>query len=265
MNYETLLVEKDGEVMTVVLNRPEKLNAVDDRMLEELTDLLGNLREETAIRTIIITGAGRAFSSGADLGSALQSSQGRSDAPYELARLQQLRGHELMQKIEKLEQVSIAALNGICVGAGLAIALACDFRIAAQDAVLGIPEAHVGIFFTWGCTSRLVRFIGPARAKELIMTCDELRPKEALMWGLINRVASQKDLISTTRAFADSIAKQGPLAVRMTKKIVNAASLQSLGDLWTCEPELVERIFLSNEPLEGFNAFLEKREPRFKK
>jgi enoyl-CoA hydratase/carnithine racemase len=96
------------------------------------------------------------------------------------------------------------------------------------------------------------------------MTCDELRPREALMWGLINRVASQRDLVSTTREFADSIAKQGPLAVRMTKKIVNAASLQSLGDLWVCEPELVERIFLSNEPLEGFNAFLDKRDPRFR-
>jgi len=264
MKFETLLVERDGEIMTVTLNRPEKLNAINDTMLKELTSLFAGLRDDATTRFVILTGAGKAFSSGADLGSALQSAEGDSIPPYEMARRQQLRGHELMQTLERVEQVTIAAVNGMCLGAGFAISLACDFRLASDSAVFGLPETHVGIFFTWGCTPRLVRAIGPSRAKELIMTCDEVYPKEAFMWGLVNRLAPQQELLSMARAFADRIARQGPLAVRMTKKIVNAASLQNLGDVWLCEPELVERVFLSGEPLEGFNAFLEKREPKFR-
>jgi len=263
MKFETLLVEKDGAVMTVTLNRPDKLNAMNDTMLKELTEVCVGLRDDTSTRFVIITGAGDAFSSGADLGSALQSAEAGTAPPYEVARLQQLRGHELMQRLEKLEQVTIAAINGICFGAGFAVALACDFRIATESAVFGLPEAHIGIFFTWGCTPRLARLIGPSRAKELIMTCDEVRPREALAWGLLNRLAAEQGLLDAARAFADRIAQNGPLAVRMTKKLVDASSLNNLGDMWLCEPELVERVFLSGEPMEGFNAFLEKRMPKF--
>jgi enoyl-CoA hydratase/3-hydroxypropionyl-coenzyme A dehydratase len=169
-----------------------------------------------------------------------------------------------MQKLEKLEQITIAAIDGPCVGGGFAIALACDFRIAAESAFFGLPETHVGVFFTWGCTSRLVTLIGPSRAKEMIMACEEVRPREALLWGLVNRLGASQDLLSGARGFVDQIAKQGPLAVRMTKKLVNAATMQNFGDIWMCEPELAERVFLSPEPIEGFNAFLEKREPKFK-
>jgi enoyl-CoA hydratase/carnithine racemase len=264
MEFETLQIERDGEVMTVTLNRPQKLNAVNDTMLKELTDLCASLRDDASTRFVIITGAGDAFSSGADLGSALENAEGKSDLPYEMARLQQLRGHEMMQRLEKLEQVTIAAINGLCLGAGFAIALACDFRVVAETAVFGLPETRVGVFFTWGCTSRLTKLIGPSRAKELIMTCDEVLPREALLWGLANRLSAPPDLLKAARAFADRIALHGPLAIRMTKKLVDAASLQGIGDTWLCEPELVERAFLSNEPIEGFNAFLEKRDPKFR-
>jgi enoyl-CoA hydratase len=264
MEFETLQIERDGEVMTVTLNRPQKLNAVNDTMLKELTDLCTSLRDDTSTRFVIITGAGDAFSSGADLSSALENAEGKAELPYETARLQQLRGHEMMQRLEKLEQVTIAAINGLCLGAGFAIALACDFRIVAETAVFGLPETRVGVFFTWGCTSRLTKLIGASRAKELIMTCDEVLPREALMWGLANRLAAPPNLLTAARAFADRIALHGPLAIRMTKKLVDAASLQGIGDTWLCEPELVERAFLSNEPLEGFNAFLERRDPNFK-
>jgi enoyl-CoA hydratase/carnithine racemase len=263
MDYKTLLVETDGEIMKVALNRPQKLNAMNDVMLDELTELCKELRSDTSVRFMIITGAGEAFSAGADLGGALKSAKEVSAPPYEIARLQQLQGQELMQRIEKLEQITIAAVNGVCIGAGLAIALACDFRIAAENAVFCVPETRVGIFFTWGCSARLVRLIGPARTKEMIMTCDEVYPREAMLWGLVNRVAPPQDLPGTTHTFVDKIAKQGPLSVRMTKKIVNSCTLQGLGDTWSCEPELVERMFLSGEPMEGFSAFLEKREPKF--
>ena len=264
MDFETLLVERDGEVMTVTLNRPEKLNAINDTMVTELLELCTRLRDDTSTRFVIIAGAGDCFSAGVDLSGALKSAEEGSAPPYEVARLQQLRGHELMQRFEKLEQITIAAVSGVCLGGGLAIALACDFRIAAESAVFGLPETHIGVFFTWGCTPRLVALIGPSRAKEIIMTCEEVRPREALLWGLVNRLGPPQDLLSGARGFAEQIAKQGPLSVRMTKKIVNAATMQNFGDIWMCEPELAERVFLSPEPVEGFNAFLEKREPKFK-
>jgi len=264
MDFETLLVEKDGEIMKVALNRPRKLNAMNDVMLNELTELCKELRSDTSVRFMIITGAGEAFSAGADIGNALEGAERIAAPPHEIARLQQLQGQELMQRLEKLEQITVAAVNGACIGAGLAVALACDFRIAAENAVFCVPETRVGIFFTWGCTARLVRLIGPTRAKEMIMTCDELYPREAMLWGLVNRVAPSQGLPGATHEFVDKIAKQGPLSIRMTKKIVDAYTLQGLGDTWSCEPELVERVFLSGEPMEGFSAFLEKREPKFK-
>jgi enoyl-CoA hydratase/carnithine racemase len=264
MNFETLLVERDGEVMTITLNRPEKRNAINDTMIKELTAICDGLREETSTRFIILTGAETCFSAGADLASALQSADGSSMPPYEAARLQQLRGHELLQKLEKLEQITVAAINGPCIGGGFALALACDFRIVGDGAMFGLPETHVGVFFTWGCTPRLVSLIGSSRAKEMIMTCDEVGPREALLWGLANRLTAPPDLLSGARGFVDQIAKQGPLSVRLTKKLVNAAAMTNIGDVWMCEPELAERVFLSPEPMEGFNAFLEKREPKFK-
>ncbi len=265
MQFETLLVERDREMMTVTLNRPKKLNAMNDVMVDELTRLFAALRTDTSTRFLVLTGAGKTFTSGADLAGALQKAETEAIAPYEIARFQQLRGHELMQALEKLEQVTIAAINGRCLGAGFAIALACDFRIFSEAATLGLPEAHVGIFFTWGCTPRLVRLVGSSRAKELIMTCNEVGAKQALEWGLANLVVTPDDLSVSTKAFVEQIAKQSPLAVRLTKKIANAAALSNIGDLWLCEPELVERMFLSEEPLEGFNAFIEKREPKFRR
>jgi len=264
MDFETLLVEKDGEIIKVAFNRPQQLNAMNDVMLNELMELCNELRSDTSVRFMILTGAGEAFSAGADLGSAIQDAEEASVPPYEFARQQQMQGHELMRRLEKLEQITVAAVNGVCMGAGLAIALACDFRIATEHAVFGLPEARVGLFFTWGCTSRLVRLIGPARAKDMIMPCDEVYPREAMLWGLVNRIAPPQNLPGTTHEFVDKIAKKGPLAIRLAKKVVDASTLQGLGDTWACEPELVERVFLSDEPMEGFSAFLEKREPKFR-
>ena len=265
MDLKTLKVEQTGSVMTVTLHRPHKLNAVNDTMLDELTGLFTDLRRDTTTRFVILTGSGADFSSGADLVSGARAAAQTSRPPYEIARIGQMRGHDLMRSLEALEQVTIAAINGRCLGAGFATVLGCDFRIAAEEAQLSLPEARIGMFFTWGCTPRLVRLIGPSRAKEVIMTCDSVDAKQAQMWGLVNRVVPQQDLLESARALAHRIGQQEPLAVRLTKKIVDAASLRSLGDLSLCEPELVERVFLSDDVPEGISAFLEKREPKFGK
>lgn len=263
MNYKTLIVEKAAPVVTVTLNRPAKLNAVNNQMLAELLRLFANLKKDTAVRFVLFTGAGRAFSSGADL-------SGEGDArPRDLSRqstqgrLRQLVGHDMMRNLENLEQVTIALINGYALGAALSLIMACDFRIAAEEALLGIPETNVGIFYTWGSTPRLTRLVGPAKAKEMIMTCDNLTAQEAMAIGLVNKVVPKDKLMDAAHELVGKIASKGPLSIRITKKIVNAASAPTIGDIFVCEPELVERMYLSGEPAEGARAFRERRSPRF--
>ena len=262
MKYKTLLVERSGNMATVTLNRPEILNAMNTQVMLELKELLAQLRGEQETRFVIFTGAGKAFSCGAEF------TQKAMDERYtrpELAneRLWQLFGHDFMHTMENLEQVTIAAVNGAAVGAGLCLAMNCDFRIASENAVFGIPEANLGIFFTWGATPRLTALIGPAKTKEMIMTCDNIDSREALAIGLVNKVVPAEQLMSSCKELVEKIATKGPLAIRICKKIVNAASLSKMADLYPCEPELVERLMISDEVAEGLQAFLEKRPPRF--
>jgi enoyl-CoA hydratase/carnithine racemase len=263
MTYETILVEKSDEVATVTLNRPTRLNAINLTMFEELEQLFRELRADLRTRFVIFTGAGRVFSAGADL-TDLSGIPEPADASLgDVMRVAQLAGQDFARSLESLEQVTIAAINGHALGAGLVIAMASDLRIAARSAALGIPEANVGIFFTWGCTPRLTRLVGPAKAKEMIMTCEPVSADEALRIGLVNRVVPDDELMASARALAETIGHRAPLAIRMTKKIVNAAAAANFGDLSACEPELVERLYLSQDPVEGVAAFVEKRPPRF--
>lgn len=262
MKYETLLVDRSDHTMIVTLNRPEKLNAMNTALLLELRDLLQRLRGDEGTRFVIFTGAGRAFSCGVEF------SREEMEKRYAVPglgneRLWQLFGQEFMHTMENLEQVTLAAVNGPAVGAGLCLAMNCDFRIASDKAVFGIPEANLGIFFTWGATPRLTALIGPSRAKEMIMTCENFTAGEALSMGLVNKVVSEEELMSCSREFVGKIACRGPLAVRICKKVVHAASLSRMADLYPCEPEIVERLMLSDDAKEGIEAFLEKRPPRF--
>ena len=258
MEYETLLVDRVDNIATVTLNRPAKLNAVNERMIGELIQLFTELRDDTITRFVIFTGAKRAFSAGADLKTLEFMSK-----DLKAIRMGQLLGHDLMRTLENLEQITIAAVNGPAMGAGLALAMACDFRIASKDAFFTIPEAAIGILFIWGCIPRLVRLIGPAKAKELIMTADSVDAKEALAIGLVSKVVPPDQLIQVAHELARKISSRAPLAVRMAKKIVNATSPANLGDLYLCEPEIVERLCFSQDFLEGVKALEEKREPQF--
>lgn len=263
MAYETILVEQSEWAVTVTLNRPDRLNAINATMFQELERLFRELREDLRTRFVIFTGAGRSFSAGADLAGWSGPHATSEDSLGDQMRLVQLAGQDFTRSLESLEQVTIAAVNGHAMGAGLVIAMACDLRIAARSAALGIPEANVGIFFTWGCTPRLTRLVGPAKAKEMIMTCEPVGAEEALRIGLVNRVVPDDELMASAHELAGIIGRRAPLAVRMTKKIVNAANAPNFGDLYPCEPELVERLYLSQDPLEGLAAFAERRPPKF--
>lgn len=263
MSYETILVQKDGYITTITLNRPARLNAMSAQMIGELSQVFSDLREDYETRFVIITGAGNIFTAGADLTDSRSSAErGREYHAWE-RRHNQKRGHDFMRAVERLEQITFVAFNGLAVGAGVALAQGCDFRIAASSATFLIAETGVGIFYTWGCTPRLVRLIGPAKAKEFIMTGDVIDAQEALRIGLVNKVVPDQELMGAVHEMIDKIASRAPLAIRMAKMIVNAVSKPTIGDVSLYEPDLVERLYLSDDPREGLAAFFEKRKPRF--
>jgi len=224
MDYKTIIVERSEPVVHVTLNRPEKLNAMNMELITELLDLFIELRTDTTIRYLTFTGAGRAFSSGADIsGRGAQAPSDRVDFSAN-ARLAQFTGHDFMRVLENLEQITIAAINGYSLGAGLCIPIACDFRIASEKAVFGVPETGIGIFYTWGTTPRLTTLIGPAWAKEMIITNDMYDPQKALSCGLIHKVVPHEQLMDAVTELIDKVELKGRLATRMAKKMINAAA-----------------------------------------
>lgn len=262
MKKKNLVIEKSGCHMVVTLNRPEKLNAINMDLMMELKDLVYELRGDQNTRFVIFTGAGNVFCCGVEFTKEeMEKRYSRPDLASE--RLWQIFGQDFMHTMENLEQITVAAVNGPAVGAGLCLAMNCDFRIAAETAVFGIPEANLGIFFTWGATPRLTALIGAVKTKELIMTCESIGAQEAVAIGLVNRAVPAADVIGSCKELVKKMESRGPLALRICKKIVNASSMARMADLYLCEPELVERLMLSKDVEEGIRAFLEKRAPRF--
>jgi len=259
MAYETILVEKKDKTMILTLNRPEKLNAMNAQMLQEITQVLAELREDTSTRFLILTGAGKSFSSGADMGPP-DATQGVPREP----RLVQMAAHDMIRTYLNLEQVTISAVHGYCLGAGLVFVIESDFIIAAEDALLGIPETNVGVFYTWGSSGRLSRLVGPLWTKHMIMTCENVTGEQAVQIGLANQAVPNDKLMDATWELIDKIAGKSPIANRLTKKLVNAYTASGRADLFVIEPELVEHIITSGDPMEGGLAFQERRPPKFK-
>ena len=265
MEYETLLVEKSDHIATVTLNRPEKLNAINDQLLMDLEALANELREDFVTRVVILTGAGRAFSAGIDL-SRLQDLAGAQQAQIPSAVERRRRGQlgqRAMNALERVEQVTIAAINGVAVGGGVSIALACDLRIAAESARFWIPEVNLGVPLSWGTIPRLVRLVGPAKAKELIMACDWVDANEALAIGLLNKVFPLDKLMECAQEMAEKIATKAPLAITMTKAAVNAVSAIGFGEMTYSDSDLLQLCSGTEDIREGLRASIEKRKPKF--
>ncbi len=255
-NYNTIILEPNPPILTVKLNRPLKANAISNEMISELYDLCSQLRYETQIKFIVLAGEGKHFSGGADLRELDSDIAGGQLSPAK-ARLNQIDGHDLMQKIENLEQITIAAINGSIYGAGLALALGCDFRIMAQGAIACIPEVARGFFFTWGSTPRLVSFVGPAKAKELIMLAEVIDANEALRIGLVNKVVPKEQLSEAVAKMIQKLDSSPFLPIRLTKKIVNATMATPFGNIFLYEPELLEQSFLSEEPQKEIKRYVD--------
>jgi len=231
----TVRLARDGAVATITLDRPDKLNALSPHEHLSLQRILAELRADFEVRVVILTGAGRAFSAGADLSSTREEGTPQND----LERRHRARiGDRTVAAIEALDQITIAAINGLCIGGGAVLALACDMRVMARDAWISIPEVAIGMPLTWGALPLLLREIGPARTLELVTTCDRVGSADALAYRLVNHVVAG-DPVVKARAIAAKIVAQPALPVAMTKTTVRALrSTLARGDVTAADGDL---------------------------
>jgi enoyl-CoA hydratase/carnithine racemase len=229
---DTLLFERDPDLpglATLTLSRPDKLNAINLRMHAEIQEVCRELQDDAGTRVVIVTGAGRAFSAGADLG-ARRAGEGATPRSPVLPvtgshleeRLRSTAGNRSSAALEGLDQVTIGAVNGLAVG-GAVVFLAClDMRLAAASAWFSIPEVELDIPLTWNALPRLMRELGPARTKELVMACERFSAEDALRWGFVNHVVPDAQLLPRARALAQRLLKMDPMALALTKSTTNA-------------------------------------------
>lgn len=255
-----VLVEIDGAVGTLTLNRPEKLNALVGSMRDQIAAGLAALGENEAVRVVIVTGAGRAFCAGADVSYLARMIE--EDAIDE-ARLLVEAGARVAHTITEMPKPVIAAINGAAAGAGTNLALACDLRIAAEGAVIGQTFNRIGLHPDWGATYFTPRLVGPARAAELFFLADMIDASEAERIGLVNKVVPANRLMDVTRDMAERLAAKPALPIRLAKQAVRRSLASNLDEMLEFEIAAQEACFRSEDAREGTRAFVEKREPRF--
>lgn len=222
MDFKNLQVDFEGPIGAILLNRPESLNSLSLETLDELVDAAHACNASSQLKAVIISGAGKSFCAGADLGSIST----LFDDSMEQAALESVAdsGRRMADAIESIRAVTVVAVHGHCVGGGVVLAAACDLRIAAADALFSIPEAAIGIPLGWGGVPRLVRIVGPAAATELILTCRSFDAQEALRLGFLNRVVSTETLGEVAHELAEEIASRSPYVIEQTKRAVLAAT-----------------------------------------
>ena len=255
MAYENILVEHDGSIATITVNRPKSLNALNSQTLRELTQAV---REHAdSARAIILTGAGeKAFVAGADI------SEMKPMTPWSAREFSEL-GHVVTALLEDLPCATIAAVNGYALGGGLELAVACDMIFASENARFGLPEVTLGVTPGFGGTQRLVRLVGKLRAKEMIFTGDMIDAKRAFEIGLVNGIHPREQLLSHCKGVAQKIATRGPLAIGRAKRLVERGYDMALRAANRQEAETFALLFDTEDRREGMAAFLEKRAPRF--
>ncbi len=257
MDYQNLLVETRNRVRTITVNRPDKLNALNRKTLDELRSAFEQAGVDDEVGVIVLTGAGeKAFVAGADI------NEIRSQSPIE-ARAFSRHGQELMTTIQETEKPVIAAINGFCLGGGLELALACHLRLAAEEARLGLPEINLGIMPGFGGTQRLARLAGTGRALELALAGEPVTAERARELGVVNTVVPASELGTTVGKLAEKLAASAPEGLRGILQAVlrgREASLEAGLELETARFALC---CATEDMQEGTGAFLEKRKPRF--
>ncbi|MCI8480362.1 MAG: enoyl-CoA hydratase/isomerase family protein [Oscillibacter sp.] len=254
--YQTIRYEKEGNIGIATINRPEALNALNSTVISELEQLIGEVEKDKDLGAFILTGEGRSFVAGADIGEQkpLDLTQGRKWGQ---------RGSALMRRIEKLEIPTIAAVNGFALGGGCEIAMACDIILASEKAKFGQPEVGLGITPGFSGTQRLPRRVGIAKAKELIFSGKMIKADEAKEIGLVNAVYAPEALMDAAKEMAKSFTKNAPIAVKYSKACIDRGMQMDIDDGIALENELFAMCFATEDQKEGMGAFLEKRPANF--
>jgi enoyl-CoA hydratase len=258
MAYQNLLVETRDGVTFVTVNRPDKLNALNDRTVEELGAAFAAVAADPAVRGVILTGAGeKAFVAGADI------AELATQSPVD-GKERSIRGQRVLDRIERLGKPVIAAVNGFALGGGSELAMACHVRIASENAKLGTPEVKLGIMCGYAGTQRLPRLVGKGRALEMLLTGEMVDAAEALRIGLVNRVVGASELMNEARTLADQMAGNAPIATRYILDAVNRGLEMPFAEAAAYEATLFGLVAATDDMREGTRAFLEKRKPDFK-
>ena len=254
MNYQTIILEKREHITTISLNRPDRLNALNNEMVDELSDAFASEDRDDETRVVVITGVGRAFCSGADL---------REERTGERSKV----GHTMADRIFAaldIEKPIIASINGVAVGGGCTMTLSCDIRIASEAAQFQLPFTRLGICTELGSTYLLPRLVGMGKASELLLTSRMIDAKEAKEMGLVNQVVPADRLVEATYEMASSIAKLPPLAVQMNKRGLRQAMNADLSSQLQYEALATAYLSDTEDHKEAIKAFREKRDPIYK-
>ena len=257
MPYELLVLDVADRVATVTVNRPDKLNALNDVLMGELGAMLDEVAARTEVGAVVLTGAGRAFVAGADIGGLAEAK------PGELERFSRA-GQALFRRIEQSQKPVIAAVNGFALGGGFELALACHVRIASATAKFGLPEVKLGLIPGYGGTQRLPRLIGRGQALQLILTAATVDAAEALRLGLVNAVTEPAALLDAARALARTMLANAPIALARAIEAVDAGLDATLDDGFGIEARLFGSLERTADMREGTKAFLEKRPAQFR-
>lgn len=260
MGYETLLLQREGPVLSLILNRPEKLNAISPRLLEEMAQALDEISRMENLRLLVIRGAGRAFSSGTDL-QAL-AGQGLERVPtafrYHLSRMQEVFG-----RISSLEKPVLAVIHGYALGAAMELALACDFRICTLEARFALPEVQYCLVPDLGGCQRLVRILGVARAKEFVMLGRAVDGSKAQELGLVNKAVSSDKMDQELDTWKEEILALPPLSIGLAKRVVDLSPDTGLQAALEYTSQVQASLITSRDFEEAIRAKLEKRQPKF--
>jgi enoyl-CoA hydratase len=258
MNFQHLLLTVSDGVATLTVNRPDKLNALDDRVVSELHDAARALAADDAVRGVILTGAGpKAFIAGADIGDL--ATQGVLQG-----RARSLNGQAMLRAFETMGKPVLAAVNGYALGGGCELAMACHLRIASENAKFGQPEVKLGITPGYGGTQRLPRIVGRGNALHLLLTAEPIDAREALRIGLVTRVVPADALLAEADRILRVILANGPLALRLTMDAVDRGLDMTLPEGLALEADAFGLVAATDDMKEGLKAFLEKRAPKFR-
>jgi len=261
MECENVLLDKQDNVALITLNRPEKLNAFGGRMRQEIAEVVQDVCNDPAVRVIVITGAGKAFCVGGDVNEFVS---GKSMALGQAGPAERPAMSKIVLALNSVEKPVIAAVNGVAAGGGANLALACDIRIASEKARFGQVFTRRGLHPDWGGIYLLPRLVGYAKAAELIFSGEVIDAREALRIGMVNRVVPHEDLMAVTGELAGRMARNAPIPLAFAKRGLQSFFRWDLPTALDYEAHVLGITMKSEDAAEGFNAFLEKREPRFK-